>query len=354
MSTILKLSTKLLKRVVKTPFLCLGILFVIVFGLSYNSSSESPIDEGDFVLANDSNQYSLFVASVGNLGLESPDLSLIQSNGLIGNSPPLIISSETLGSLVGSEVVVEEKRKEISEYVVQQGDTLWSIAEQFGVSLDTIRWANDLNKSSVLKVGNKLIIPPVSGVLHLVESGDTLGGVAQTYKGEVEEIIAYSDIEEDGKIFVGDILVVPGGKVPVVSQVSSAQVPLADSYLSFPTQGTISQGLHWYNAIDVANKCGTPIYAAAKGTVQKTGYVNVGGNRIRIIHSNGIVTYYGHLSRISVVPGQTVSQGQLIGYMGNTGYTIGATGCHLHFDVLNKGVTNPLLKYPVGTYIGWK
>ncbi|MCK5044249.1 peptidoglycan DD-metalloendopeptidase family protein [Candidatus Parcubacteria bacterium] len=351
MSTILKLSTNSLRRVAKSPFFCLGILFIVLFGLTYNNSS---IDKEEFPLTQVGNQCSLFAASMDNLELESPDLSLIQNSSVVGNSPPLIISSKVLGSLVGSEIIVEEKRKEITGYIIQPGDSLWSIADHFGISLDTIRWANDLNKSSVLKVGNKLIIPPVSGALHLVESGDTLSGIANDYKGKVEEIIAYSDIDEDGKIFVGDILVIPGGKMPVAAQSSYTQVPLADSYLSFPTQGTISQGLHWYNAIDIANKCGTPIYAAAKGTVQKTGYIKIGGNRVRIIHSNGIVTYYGHLSRISVSPGQVVSQGQLIGYMGNTGYTIGATGCHLHFDILNKGVINPLLKYPVGTYISWK
>lgn len=341
-----------MKGVKKSPFLCLVIVAITSLGLAGSLIPKSPVDQEDFVLTD--GQHSLFIASMDNLELESPDLSLIQNNAVIGNSPPLIINSKVLGSLVGSGAVIEEKRQDISEYIVQSGDSLWSVADSFDVSLDTIRWANNLNKNSVLKIGDKLIIPPVSGILHLVEDGDTLSALAKKYKARSEEIIAFSDINKDGQIFVGDILVVPDGKMPVVSQSSYAQVPLADSYLSFPTQGTISQGLHWYNAIDIANKCGTPVYAAAQGTIQKTGYVKIGGNRVRIVHPNGIITYYGHLSRITVSPGQTVSQGQLIGYIGNTGYTIGATGCHLHFDVLNKGVINPLLKYPVGTYISWK
>ena len=328
-------------------FFCLGVFLFILVG----SAPESPNIGGDFSLSG--NQHNLFAESAGDVELESPELCFIQGNAIIGNSPTLVVTSKVLGSLVGSDSAIKEEKKEISEYIVKEGDSLWSIADSFGISLDTVRWANNLNKNSVIKIGDKLTISPVSGVLHLVQSGDTLSGLAKRYGAKVDQIIAFSDINEDGKIFVGDILIIPGGEMPVVSQ-SYAQVPLADSYLSFPTQGRITQGLHWYNAIDVANKCGTPIYAAAKGIVQKTGWVNVGGNRIRIIHPNGIVTYYGHLSKITVSPGQAISQGQLIGYMGNTGHTIGATGCHLHFDVLNKGVTNPLLKYPVGSYIGWK
>lgn len=348
MSKFLKIGKYLLRRIAKSPFIRLSLLFVVLSGFA-TGRTESPQEETEFSLEG----VSLFAESMDNFALESPELSLIQGNSVISNSPPLIITSQVLGSLIGTDVILNEGRKEIIEYTVETGDNLWSIAAKFDISLDTINWANDLNSSSVIKSGDKLIIPPVSGVLHLVESGDALSDIAQRYKGKVAEIVAFSDIGEDGKIFIGDILVIPNGKMPSVAPFY-AQVPLADSYLSFPTQGKITQGLHWYNAVDVANKCGTPIYAAAGGTIQKTGYVKTGGNMIRILHSNGIVTYYGHLSKIAVSSDQTVSQGQLIGYMGNTGYTVGITGCHLHFDVLNKGVKNPLAKYQVGDYIGWK
>ncbi|MFH1657649.1 MAG: peptidoglycan DD-metalloendopeptidase family protein [bacterium] len=344
-----KTAESLTRRIAKSPFIRLSLLIVVLLGITSLKTAESPQEKESFSLTD----LSLFAKSVDNMELESPELSLVQGNSVISNSPPLIVTSQVLGSLIGSGVAAEEGRKEIIEYTVQTGDNLWSIADKFDVSLETIRWANDLTANSVIKSGDKLIVPPVSSVLHLVEAGDTLSGIAQKYKGNTVEIIAFSDIGEDGKIFIGDILVIPNGKMPTIAP-SYAQVPLADSYLSFPTQGKITQGLHWYNAVDVANKCGTPIYAAAGGSVQKTGYITTGGNRVTILHSNGIVTYYGHLSKIVVSAGQTVSQGQLIGYMGNTGYTVGVTGCHLHFDVLNKGVKNPLAKYQVGDYIGWK
>jgi murein DD-endopeptidase MepM/ murein hydrolase activator NlpD len=99
----------------------------------------------------------------------------------------------------------------------------------------------------------------------------------------------------------------------------------------------------------MANSYGKPIVAAAGGIVQRAGTIPVGGRRITILHPNGVVTYYGHLSSILAVSGQVVAAGEIIGYMGNSGY---ATGSHLHFEV--RGALNFLGSYPVGSYISWK
>ena len=108
--------------------------------------------------------------------------------------------------------------------------------------------------------------------------------------------------------------------------------------------------MHYYNAIDVANKCGTPIYAAAAGVVERAVYNNswnLGmGNYVTILHPNGTVTYYGHFEVVFVKPGDKVNAGDRIGLMGETG---NATGCHVHFEVI--GATNPLARYPVGSKI---
>jgi len=272
-----------------------------------------------------------------------PEYAVIQKNSLVGFSPSFLGGMEVMLTYVE-----EEEREEITEYQVEQGDTLSSIAEKFDISLNTILWANDLTEKSTIAPGKKLVILPVSGIMHLVNKGDTLGQISEDYKVELAEIMAFNDIPEEGDIYVGDILIIPGGKAPVAPKVYS--VPLASSYFIFPCQGTISQQLHWYNAVDVANKCGTAVFAAAEGQVQKTGWTAVGGNYVRILHSNGVVTYYGHLSKILVTAGQNVSQGNMIGYMGETGYS--ATGCHLHFDV--RGAKNPLSAYSLGTYLSWK
>jgi len=271
-----------------------------------------------------------------------PEYAVIQKNSLVGFSPSFVGGTEVL--LTYTE---EEETKEITEYQVETGDTLGSIAEKFGISLNTVLWANDLTEKSKIAPGQKLVILPVSGAMHLVNKGDTLSQISEDYGVEMEEIMAFNDIEEQGEIYIGDILVVPGGKVPASLKVYS--VPLASTYFIFPCQGTVSQGLHWYNAVDVANQCGTAVFAAAEGQVQKTGWTDVGGNYIRILHPNGVVTYYGHLSKILVSSGQSVSQGNLIGYMGSTGQS---TGCHLHFDV--RGAKNPLSGYSLGSYLSWK
>ena len=131
------------------------------------------------------------------------------------------------------------------------------------------------------------------------------------------------------------------------------QIPLADNFFIFPVQGRITQGLHYYNAIDIANKCGTPVYAAASGVVQRVisnGGWNLGmGNYVTILHSNGTVTYYGHFMSAFVTSGDRVAVGDRIGLMGKTG---SATGCHVHFEVI--GAQNPLAKFPVGTVIKYK
>jgi len=87
--------------------------------------------------------------------------------------------------------------------------------------------------------------------------------------------------------------------------------------------------------------CGEPVYAAAGGTIQRIGYHTMGGNYVRVLHPNGVVTYYGHLVRAAMSSGTKVFQGEIIGYTGHSGYTIpaGPAGCHLHFEV--RGATNP-------------
>ena len=284
-----------------------------------------------------------------NLALPSFHLNLIQGDGLEAVAPPFNISGRVLGSWG------MEKEKEIREYIVKSGDTLSSIAASFEISLNTLLWANDLNEKSTINPNQKLIILPVSGILHIVREKDTLSELAEIYQAELEDIIEFNEIPDEGRIYAADTLIVPGGKMPKAVNVKYVKVPLASSFFicPIPSPCCISQGLHWYNAIDFSNRrCGDPVFAAAGGTVQRTGYTRRGGIFVRITHPNGVITYYGHLANIAVSSGQKVLQGQIVGYVGHTGYTIPSDyrGCHLHFDVIFA--ENPFARYRVGTCLG--
>jgi len=281
--------------------------------------------------------------------VQSVDLNIVGGTVLEPFGPPFLFSGQVLGTLEGSI-----PKKEIEHYVVEEGDTLASIAEKFNISLETLLWANDLTQKSVISPGKELIILPVSGILHIVGEGDTVGELANIYKTDYQQIVEFNELSEKGEIFVGDILIIPGGKKPA-APLKYTQVPLPQSYFICPVPSPcrISQGLHWYNAIDFSNnKCGEPVFAAAGGEVQRTGYGDVSGYYVRILHQNGVVTFYGHLSKIAVAPGQRVSQGETIGYVGHSGVTIprGSEGCHLHFDV--RFAKNPFAGYAVGTELG--
>ncbi|MDZ4231754.1 MAG: peptidoglycan DD-metalloendopeptidase family protein [Candidatus Pacearchaeota archaeon] len=275
---------------------------------------------------------------------EIPELVVFQGSSLSAPTPPMTVTPQVLGAIIGS--MDSDIRAEVTKYIVEQGDTPTSLAERFGISLNTVLWANDLSSSSSLKLGQELVILPVSGALHLVRPSDTLSEIASWYQASTEEIMSFNGLSLAQEIYAGDLLVVPGGIQPK-SLPQGRLTPIANSYFIYPIPAPhrVTQGLHPFNAVDFSNGvCGDSVYAAAGGTVQLTGYTSVGGRYVRILHPNGVVTYYGHLSSILAQPGSKVYQGQVIGYTGYTGYTIpaGPAGCHVHFEV--RGAANPFAK----------
>jgi len=302
--------------------------------------------------SNERAQASSLFAQPGMKIQESPELSLIQKNSLAAISPPIMVTPQILGALI-TAADYEWSQKEVTEYAVQPGDNLWSIAEKFNVSLETVLWANDLSKNTAIQIGQRLIIPPVSGVIHHVQKGDTLSQIAQIYKAEKEKIVDFNNLATEDDIYIGDILVVPDGVLPPPTVYAPAYVPIASSYFICPIGSPcrITQGLHWYNAIDFSRgKCGDPIYAAAAGNVLKVKLTSSiskwafggAGNTITILHPNGVVTSYGHIQSSLVNSGDYVYQGQIIALVGGALGMPGSgnsTGCHVHFGV--SGARNP-------------
>ena len=356
-----------LKGLFENPFFYFGMTSFVLFAVMYSScdsfASSGSLNNRQIVFFNSFfdnsetlNKDGLFYCRNDGIRLETPDLKIIENNTIGGVAAPQVLSPKVLGDVFGSS---SQKRNEIIEYTVQPGDTIKSIASDNGIAVNTLLWANDLSSFSTIKVGQSLVILPTDGVLHIVKSGDTLGAIAQKYKAEDDEIIAFNTLSNQDDIYIGDILIVPEGTMPKKAApiINNNQTPLANNFFIYPTSGRISQRTHYYNAIDVANKCGTPVYAAASGVIQrvKYGYNYGGGNLVTILHTGGIVTYYGHLMTIFVKSGDKVSVGDRIALIGGGTGTAGdglSTGCHLHFQVM--GATNPLSKYSIGTVLSLK
>ena len=293
----------------------------------------------------------LFIESPKNFVRESPEMTFIQKNSLVGVSPTATVDAQVLGSILGGieDGEMATSRKEIVEYIVEPGDTLSSLATKYDISLKTILWANELSSKSVIKLGEKLIILPITGVVYNVKNGDTLGEIAKKHQAKTSEIISFNELSDERDIFIGDILIIPDGEMPKTSKPASySYAPIGSSYFICPHANCyITQGLHWYNAIDFGAKCGEPINAVAEGVVQRVryGWNGGAGNYVTILHPNGVVTMYGHIQKSLVVSGQNVSQGDIIALMGGKPGTVGAgisTGCHVHFDV--RGARNPFAK----------
>jgi murein DD-endopeptidase MepM/ murein hydrolase activator NlpD len=259
----------------------------------------------------------------------------------------------------GADTMISDLPKgDTTEYRVQEGDTLSSIAQKFGVSLDTIIWENNLKSVDAIKPKQILKILPVTGVRYKVSRGETIYSISKKYQVDAQNIIDYPfnsfANDETFALMAGQELIIPEGIKPKEVVVDTkrylartvAPIPgvKGEGNFVWPTSGRISQRYSWYHqAVDIASG-GNPVVSAAQGgTVVTTGW-NAGGygNFVVVDHGNGYTTLYAHLLNNSTVvsPGEKVSQGQKLGNMGSTGRS---TGTHLHFEVRGpKGKLDPL------------
>lgn len=281
-----------------------------------------------------------------------------QESNVSGDTTKVLgLSTDTSVEIDPLTQVSEKPRADVLDYTVENGDTLAAIAKKFGVDTDSIKWLNkDLNEKK-LKPGTVLKIPPVTGVVHIVKSGETIYSVAKKYNVSAQSIVDFPFNEftndETFALAIGQQLVVPDGIMPEEiitsprSSLANVLTPNAGAVSAtgvwiWPTHGIITQEFKpWHKGIDIANSGGGPILAADSGVVVHASWDNTGyGNMIMIDHGNGYRTLYGHLSKFSVIVGQSVKRGDLLGQMGSTGRS---TGTHLHFEIrTTKGNSNPL------------
>jgi LysM repeat protein len=266
------------------------------------------------------------------------DLNIIDDRALVAES----------GAGGGFVEIKNRKNDQISVYQVKEGDTISQIADMFGVSVNTIKWANGLERP--ISPGDSLVILPISGIKHTVKAGGTITDIAKKYNADAKEIALFNGVSIDTTLTVGQEIIVPNvDLVPEVKKPTKALAkkgsttsgPIGSStWMIKPTSGRRSQGIHGNNGVDIAAPVGTPIYAAAGGTViiakADDGWNGGYGNYVVIKHANGAQTLYAHMNSVAVSAGESVSQGVQIGSVGNTGKS---TGAHLHFEV--RGAKNP-------------
>lgn len=269
-----------------------------------------------------------------------------------------VLSSGVLVDSASLETIIPEGRgrDEVIVHKVAGGETLASIAQEYNVTLASIRYVNNMNNDTI-RPGQELTILPVSGVLHTVKTGDTLQSIANKWKVSAQAIVEINWLDEPYVVSAGDKLVIPNAEIPeptptprAIAQVQPGSKAAAGGgavkgtgRFAFPTNGQITQYYSYYhNGIDIGTmNSRPPIVAADSGRVTFAGWWNGGGGySVWIDHGNGYVTQYAHMSRIGVSVGQNVSRGQQIGVVGDTGL---AFGYHLHFNVLLNGRTiNPM------------
>lgn len=270
-------------------------------------------------------------------------------------------------------------RTEITTYTIQKGDTIFGIAEMFGLRPETIFWGNYYKLLDVpdnIQPGVVLNIMPMDGTYHRWSEGEGLNGVAHGYNVTPDVIINWSGNHLNPatlgdyahpNIEAGTMLFVPGGTRDYVTWSApriSRDNPGVARILGPGSCGTIVDGAvgtgafiwpannHWLSGydyspstnhfgIDIAGGLGDAIYAADNGVIVYAGWNDWGyGNVVVIDHDGGWQTLYAHLSVLNVGCGQSVYQGDVIGYFGSTG---NSSGPHLHFEMLNEsyGKVNP-------------
>ena len=272
----------------------------------------------------------------------------------------LVQESIVLGENVFETSISKKPRDKIETYRVQKGDTLSTIAEKFptpdgAISVDTIRWANNLTSDN-LSVGDELKIPPITGVVHKVSKGDTVYVIAKKYDTDAQKIVdfPFNDFAnpETFSLVEGQILIVPDGIKPAAKPsikrpVYIAQGPtfVSSAGFTWPVRGIVSQFAAWYHmAIDITSPVGTPIVAGQDGVVSN---ISIGtwdggyGTSIWIDNGEGFASHYAHLGGVNVGTGDRVAAGKtVIGWIGMTGRT---TGPHVHFEISKNGaLVNPL------------
>lgn len=289
------------------------------------------------------------------------------SNAALANMPYFEVESPDIYLLrnpATQTIAPTRQRRQPVDYEVQVGDAVFSIAQKYNITPETLLWSNyDVLKDDphTLSPGQHLRIPPTNGILYDWEEGDTLEQVAAGFRADVDDILNWTGNNLDfanPEIEPGDLVMIPDGErefqqwvVPtyaVGKSGTNASLPggcsvsggglYGSGFFIWPADNHYLSGNDYWSghlAIDIAVGMGSLIYAADSGVVVFAGWdYNGYGNVVMIDHQNGYHTLYAHLSSYTVNCGDSIYQGSVLGYGGSTG---NSTGPHLHFEVRYLG-----------------
>ena len=284
--------------------------------------------------------------------------------GVVGQAQPARAAPLAAREVVAQQrlplTVASEGPPELRTYAIQDGDTLLTIAEHYGVSAETVAYNNGITDPRTLKLGMELRIPPMNGAIYAVQQGDTVEGVAARFKVDPKSVMDTNRLHFEPQNFTaGKTILIPvtdsrfpdfqlkdlvPTRAEVVARGPAPAPPPAvsvGSKLGWPVRGVITQ-YFWYAhlGVDMAAPYGSGIAASDDGVVSADGWVPVGGLRVCVKHDWGMETCYYHTSATYVEVGQRVKRGQIIAAIGLTGVT---TGPHVHWEArFNGKLVNPL------------
>ena len=262
----------------------------------------------------------------------------------------------TIAALRNPVTATAEGVRPIQEYTLSAKDTLWTIANYYGLTAEAVAFANSISDPYHLQAGRKIVIPPLEGALYTVAESDTVESVAARFK--VDPTV----IEDDNRLYFGapehfaegqvifvahaalPTLPPPPGPTYAVAVIAraSALTPSAQTtgYLAWPVNGVITQYM-WagHTGVDIAAPYGTGLTASFSGVISANGWVAVGGLHICVL-SGALEECYYHLSAAYYSIGTDVTAGQIVAAIGLTGVT---TGPHVHWETkINGQFVNPL------------
>jgi murein DD-endopeptidase MepM/ murein hydrolase activator NlpD len=270
-----------------------------------------------------------------------------QNSGQGGlESPSALVYAE---SIISDESDAAPQPLSYTVYRVRSGDMIGPLAEQFGITQDTLFSVNKIKAARTLQIGQYLKVPPLSGILYDVrKDGETINDIAKIYEVSAEKIVEVNHISQTQILQAGTTLFVPDAELDwqtrqeINGDLFRWPLKIKWSFTSgFGWRRSPFTGARTYHGgIDLAVPAGSNTYAALAGTVVKVGYDDTYGNHVIIAHHSGYQTLYGHFSSVDVNQGDYVSTATVIGKVGSTGLS---TGPHLHFTVYKNGrLVNPL------------